>query len=135
MIASKRHLASRLATGAFVLHSGLQKLKADDETAAGVHGFATSAYPFLGDVEPRSFARWLAIGEVAVGAALLLPVVPDRVAGAALSGLAGGLLGLYAKAPGLRQDGSVWPTQQGIAVAKDAWLAGVGLDLLRASKD
>lgn len=125
----KRHLASRLTTGAFVLHSGLDKWKADEETASGVHGFASSAYPFLADVEPQRFLRMLAAGEIAIGAALLVPVVPNRVAGAALAGLAGGLVGLYANAPGLRKPGSIWPTQQGLAIAKDAWLAGIAADL------
>jgi hypothetical protein len=124
------HLASRLASGAFILHSGLQKRKADEETATGLHGFAATAYPFLADVEPRRFARLLAAGEMAVGAALLLPVVPNRLAGAALSGFSGALLGLYAKAPGLREAGSIWPTQQGTAVAKDVWLLALGIDLL-----
>lgn len=129
-VISKRHPFSRLATGAFILHSGLDKFKADEETAAGLHGFATTAYPFLGKLEPQQFAKLLAAGETAVGAVLLLPFVPNRVAGAALSGLAGGLVGLYARAPGLREPGSIWPTQDGIAVAKDTWLLGIGVDLL-----
>jgi hypothetical protein len=30
----------------------------------------------------------------------------------------------------MREPGSIRPTQQGIAVAKDSWLVGIGLTLL-----
>jgi hypothetical protein len=30
----------------------------------------------------------------------------------------------------MRQPGSIWPTQQGIAVSKDIWMLGIGLGLL-----
>ena len=42
----------------------------------------------------------------------------------------GGLLGLYARTPGLRKQGSPFPTQQGIPLAKDAWLMSIGLGLV-----
>ncbi|MCU1373281.1 MAG: hypothetical protein JWO68_567 [Actinomycetia bacterium] len=123
-------LPLRLAAGAFVLHSGLEKWRAGEDTAAGVHGMAAGAYPFLKDLPPAKFLRLLAGGEIAVGGALLAPVVPAAVAGAALTGFAGGLLGLYARTPGLRRPGSIWPTQQGIAISKDVWLLGIGLGLV-----
>ena len=124
------HLAPRLVVGGYVLHSGLEKLGADEATAAGLHGMATTAYPFLGRLEPARFVRLLACGEIAVGAALIAPVVPASVAGLALTGFSGGLLGLYARVPGLRREGSIWPTQQGIGISKDAWLAGIGAGLV-----
>ncbi len=40
------HLPQRAATGAFILNSGIGKLRADEETAAQLHGFAAGAYPF-----------------------------------------------------------------------------------------
>jgi hypothetical protein len=39
-------------------------------------------------------------------------------------------LGLYARTPGMRKQGSLFPTQQGIPLAKDAWLMGIGLGLV-----
>src|ERR1700742_4785999 len=125
-----RQLPSRIAAGAFILTSGIGKLSADEETAAGVHGFAVGAYPFLSKVKPKDFVRILAISEVALGAALLIPVAPDLVAGAGLTAFSGGLLGLYARTPGMRKDGSPFPTQQGITLAKDVWMAGIGLGLV-----
>jgi hypothetical protein len=103
---------------------------ADDQTAAGLHGFATGTYPFLQGVEPRQFVQALSTAEIAIGAALLTPFVPTALAGAALTGFAGGLLGLYLKTPGMRKEGSLAPTEQGLSVAKDVWLLGIGVGLL-----
>ena len=122
-----RNLPIRLVTGAFVLHSGLEKWKGSTEQAAGVHGMASSAYPFLKSIPPEQFLRLLAAVETLTGTVLLAPFVPSAVAGAVLTGFSGGLLGLYARTPGLRKPGSVWPEQEGIAISKDAWMFGIGL--------
>jgi hypothetical protein len=125
-----RHLPPRIATGAFILNSGIGKLSADDATAAQLHGFAVGTYPFLGKVKPGDFVRALAATEIALGAALLIPVIPAAVAGAGLAAFAGGLLGLYARTPGMRKPGSPLPTQEGTALFKDIWMAGIGLGLI-----
>jgi len=125
-----RHLPPRIAAGAFILNSGVGKWSADDETAAQLHGFAVGTYPFLSKLKPRDFVRLLSASEIALGAALLLPVVPAAVAGAGLTAFSGGLLGLYARTPGMRKDGTPFPTQQGIAIAKDIWMLGIGLGLV-----
>src|SRR6202167_4496453 len=125
-----RHLPPRIAAGAFILNSGVGKWSADDETAAQLHGFAVGTYPFLSKLKPRDFVRLLSVSEIALGAALLLPVVPAAVAGAGLTAFSGGLLGLYARTPGMRKDGTPFPTQQGIAIAKDVWMLGIGLGLV-----
>lgn len=122
------HAPLRLTAGAFILNSGLAKWSADAETAAGVHGFAAGTYPFVKKVQPPVFLKALAAGEIALGTALLIPVVPSSKAGAGLVAFSGGLLGLYAKTPGMR-DG-IRPTQQGTAIAKDVWLLGIGTSLL-----
>ena len=93
------HLPQRMATGAFILNSGISKWTADDETAAQLHGFASGTYPFLAKLKPRDFVRLLAGTEIALGSALLLPVVPSAVAGAGLAAFSGGLLGLYVPPP------------------------------------
>jgi hypothetical protein len=120
----------RLSAGAFILNSGLGKRGADEATAAGLHGFASGTYPFLKNLEPRQFAQALAYTEIGIGALLLTPFVPTAVAGAALTGFSGGLLGLYLNTPGMRKPGSLAPTQDGMAVAKDVWLLGIGIGLL-----
>jgi hypothetical protein len=39
-------------------------------------------------------------------------------------------MAMYARTPALREPGSIWPSQQGIGVAKDVWMLGIGLGLL-----
>src|SRR5208283_3464424 len=124
------HLPQRIATGAFILNSGISKLSADEEAAAQLHGFAVGTYPFLAKLKPKDFVRLLAGAEIALGSALLLPVVPSAVAGAGLAAFSGGLLGLYVKTPGMRKEGTPIPTQQGIPLAKDVWMLGIGLGLV-----
>jgi hypothetical protein len=51
------------------------------------------------------------------------------VAGAVLTGFSAGLLGLYLRTPGMRKPGSLAPTEQGLAIAKDVWLLGIGVGL------
>ncbi|MGY1841954.1 hypothetical protein [Modestobacter sp. SYSU DS0875] len=124
-------IAPRIATGAFILNSGLGKRSVDGGTAAGLHGFAAGAYPFLKNVQPATFAKALSTTEVVLGAALLTPFVPTAVAGAALTGFSGGLVGLYLRTPGMTKPGrSVAPTQDGLTIAKDVWMLGIGLGLL-----
>lgn len=124
------HLPPRLAAGAFILNSGLAKLRADEETARGLHGMSSGAYPFLKDLDPQQFTHTLGTGEVTLGVALLTPFVPTALAGAGLTGLSTGLLGLYLRTPGMRQEGSLRPTEQGTALAKDVWLLGIGLSFV-----
>jgi hypothetical protein len=57
----------------------------------------------------------------------MVPVVPVWLAGAGLTAFAFGTLGLYLRTPGMREEGSLRPTQQGIPLAKDAWMVGIGL--------
>jgi len=123
-------LPLRAITGAFILNSGITKLRGGQETAEGVHGFATSAYPEFKRMRPEQFTKLLAAGEIALGAALLTPIVPAALAGAGLTAFSAGLLGLYLKIPGMHREGSLRPTEDGIAIAKDSWLLGIGLSLM-----
>ena len=125
-----RHLPPRLVTGAFILNSGINKLSTDEATAAQIHGFAAGTYPFLKKLKPKDFVRLLSATEITLGTALIIPVVPAALAGAGLAAFAGGLLGLYARTPGMRKEGSPLPTQEGTALAKDVWMVGIGLGLM-----
>ena len=123
-------IAPRISAGAFILNSGLGKRNVPAEAAAGMHGFAVGTYPFLKSVPPEQFVKGLSTAEIVIGGALLTPFVPTALAGALLTGFSGGLLGLYAKTPGMRKEGSVFPTEQGLSLAKDSWLVGIGIGLL-----
>jgi uncharacterized membrane protein YphA (DoxX/SURF4 family) len=127
-------LPLRAASGAFILNSGVGKWNADLEHAKQLHGFASGAYPRLGEIPADKFARLLAASEIALGTALLLPTVPPFLAGVGLTAFSGGLLGLYWKTPSLHEDGDPRPTQQGIPIAKDSWLFAMGLALVIGSR-
>lgn len=124
------NLPARVAAGAFLVNAGLGKLTPTEESAAAVHGMAVTAYPVLGRVPADSFTRALGAGEIGLGTALLMPLVPDGLAGAALTGFSAGLMGLYLRVPGMRNEGSLRPSPQGTAISKDVWLLALGVTLM-----
>jgi uncharacterized membrane protein YphA (DoxX/SURF4 family) len=125
-----RQLPLRLTAGGYILNSGLSKWNADETTAKELQAFAAGTYPFLAKLDPQLFVKVLSATEIAVGAVVFLPFVPSLVAGAALTTFSGALLGLYLRIPGMREEGSLRPTQQGIPLSKDIWLVGIGVSLL-----
>ncbi|MFF0268317.1 hypothetical protein [Kribbella sp. NPDC004536] len=69
----------QIAAGAFILNSGLTKLPTDDTAAEQTHGYAAGAYPALRRLDPRRFVGALSAGEIALGTALLVPIVADEL--------------------------------------------------------
>lgn len=125
------HAPVRLATGAFILNSGLAKLRVkSEERDKAIHGMAANAYPAFESLDPGLFTRILGASEVALGAALLTPMVSPGLAGAALTAFSGGLLGLYMRTPGMREADGIRPSQDGMALAKDVWMASIGAALM-----
>lgn len=124
------HLPLRIAIGAYFLNSGLSKRSLEGEAADSLHGMASGSIPVLNRIKATPFTRLLAGTEVAIGAALLLPVVPSALAGAGLLGFSAGLLRLYWVTPGMHPPNDPRPTQQGTPLAKDVWLAGAALTLI-----
>ena len=125
-----RHLPPRLAAGAFILNSGLSKRDLDEESAAGLQGMAANAYPQLKEMSPQDFGKFVSTGETALGAALLLPIVPSWLAGLGLTAFSGSLLRMYLRTPGLTQEDGIRPTGDGTSVAKDVFMLGIGLGLV-----
>lgn len=129
LAAKIRRAPLRLATGAFILNAGVGKLTVDEGTAQYLHGAGAAAYPVLKKVDPKLFAKILSATEIGVGVALLLPVVPAGLAGLALIGFSGALIGMYVRTPGMH-DKYLRPSQQGTALAKDVWMLGTGISLV-----
>lgn len=129
-----RDLPGRIATGAYVLHAGLDKWSAEEDRATAIHAMAVGGFPIFGDMEPARFVRLLAASEIAVGAALLMPTVSNTVAGLALTGFSGGLLTMYWRTPTMRKPGSAWPTPAGTAASKDVWMLAIGLGLIMSPR-
>lgn len=97
-----RRIPGRVATGSYILDSGLSILSAEDQAAAKLHGMATGSYPALKRVDPKLFTAILAVD----------------------------LTGLYLRTPGMRQQGSLRPAEDGLALAKDVWMLGIAAGLL-----
>src|SRR5690606_15704823 len=97
------HIPLRLATGAFILNSGLSKRNLPPEAAGTLQGMAANAVPRAKEMEPQVFGRTLSTGEIALGAALLTPFVPSALAGAALTAFGGGLVQMYLNTPGMTE--------------------------------
>ena len=131
-----RNIPTRVAAGAYILHSGLSKWNGSEEQAKGMHAMASGAYPFLADVPPATFLKVLSAAEIGIGAALLTPFIGNRLAGAALTAFSGSLMGMYLRTPAMHDEGSIWPTRAGTALSKDVWMLGIGVGLMadRGSK-
>ncbi|MEV4809123.1 hypothetical protein [Micromonospora avicenniae] len=124
------HVPLRASIGAYMLNSGLTKRNLEGEAAQATHSMAVGAIPQLRQIPPDRFAKVLSYSELALGAALLVPLVPSALVGLGLTAFGAGLVQLYLKTPGLRQPGSVRPTEAGSGLAKDVWLVGAGLTLV-----
>jgi len=125
-----RHLPVRLATGAYIVNAGLSKLDVGDDKAKQLHAMASGTYDALDELEPRFFVKLLAAAEIVLGTALIVPMVPSRLAGLGLGAFSGGLLGMYLSTPGMHQEGSIRPTSDGTCLAKDVWMLGSALSLV-----
>lgn len=124
------HGVLRLVTGAFILNSGVSKLSLDAEGAERLQGMTAHAIPQAQTLAPKTFGKTVAAAEIGLGAALLAPFVPTRLAALGLTAFSGGLLAVYRKTPGLTQSDGIRPTPAGVPMAKDVWLAGIGVALL-----
>ncbi|WP_209326165.1 hypothetical protein [Brevibacterium renqingii] len=120
----------RAVPGAFILNSGIGKLGMDEETAGGLQQMAANGVPMVEKMSSEQFGKFLSYGEIAVGSALLLPFVPTRIAGAALTTFAAGLVANYFSIDSMTEKDGVRPSQDGIPLAKDTWLAAIGLALV-----
>lgn len=129
------HIPLRLASGAYILNSGLSKRDLDQESAAGLQQMASNAFPQVMDLDSARFGKLLSAAEILVGLTLLTPFVPSRLAGLVLGAFSGGMLTMYAKTPGLTETDGIRPTPQGISNAKDVWLAGIAASLLLDRKN
>jgi hypothetical protein len=120
----------RITFGLFFLHTALAKRELDERGKKDLHRFAKAAYPPLNKLTPAQFVAGMKVAETTVAGSLLVPVVPAPVGAAALTAFGAGLLGTYARVPGLRRDGSIRPTEFGLSIAKDSWMVAAGTTVL-----
>lgn len=123
-------IALRSVPGAFILNSGIGKLDLDEGTAGYLHAEAAKGIPALAEMDAQQFGKLVALGEIAVGGALLLPFVPNRLAGLALGGFSAGMLSIYFRDPEKTQEDGVRPSGAGTGLAKDTWMAAIAIALI-----
>lgn len=126
--------ALRATSGALILNSGIGKLGMDEGTYGFLKGMAATGVPAVEKLSDQQFGKALAYGETALGAALLLPVVPAKLAGLGLTVFSAGMLTMYFGDDAMTMEDGVRPTQEGTSLAKDFVLLGAGLALLFSSK-
>jgi hypothetical protein len=124
------HIPLRLATGAFILNAGYSKRSLDRDSAVHMQGMAAKVYPQVGKMKPETFGKMLSYAEMTLGAMLLAPFVPSRVAGLALGIFSGSLLTMYRRIPEMTLEDGIRPSQQGTVVAKDVWMLGIAAALI-----
>lgn len=124
------HIPLRLATGAFILNAGYSKRNLDKDSAAQMQGMGAKVYPQLAWMEPETFGKLLSYAEMTLGATLLAPFVPSRLAGLGLGLFSGSLLTMYRRIPEMTLEDGIRPSQQGTALAKDVWMFGIALALI-----
>lgn len=115
--------------GAYLLQSGYGKLGMDAESAEGLKGFAATGVPQFADWDAKTFTTFIAGTEMALGAALVTPIIPKRLVGLGLLGFSAGLLSMYFRNPDMTQADGIRPSQAGTALSKDAFLAAIGASL------
>lgn len=124
------HLPVRLATGAFILNSGIGKLNLTDEEAAHYQDAGAVGVPLIKRLDAKTFGKALSGAEIGLGAALLTPIIPSWLAGLALAGFSGSLLKMYLNTPGATEEDGIRPSPQGVPLAKDVWMFGIGATLV-----
>jgi hypothetical protein len=124
------HIPLRLTTGAFILNVGWGKHDIDKDRAAGLQTMAATVIPPVSRMDAARFGKLLSYAEMTLGAALLLPFVPSRVAGIGLGIFSGSLFTLYLKTPGMTLEDGIRPSPQGTALAKDIWMLGIAAALI-----
>ena len=124
----------RGVTGAFITNTGVGKIGMPAEHSAGIQQAAASGIPALAKLPSDKFGSWLGWAETAIGATLLAPFVPNRVAGAALTAFSGGLLSMYFRNPENTEADGIRPSQEGMALSKDVFVLAIGLALMTQDK-
>lgn len=122
--------ALRLVTGAYILNSGVGKLGMAPEHSSGLQDMASQVIPQVAQIDSDQFGKYLGYGEIALGSALLVPIVPTRLAGLGLGAFSAGLIFTYLRTPGMTLSDGFRPSEGGVAMAKDIWLAGIAVALV-----
>ena len=73
-----RNIPGRVATGAYILHSGMDKWNGDEARADAIHAMAAGAFPVLKRIPPARFLRLLSVYRDGNGSCASLAVRLER---------------------------------------------------------
>ena len=93
--------ALRLTAGALILDAGVKKLTADEGTYAFLQQMAATGGPAVAKLDAATFGKLISGAETALGATLLVPFIPSRLAGAGLTAFAANLMTMYFRNPNM----------------------------------
>lgn len=125
----------RGVSGMYLVQSGLGKKDAPVEVYEHLKNMAATGIPQFKEWDSKTFGQLLWISEVGIGAMLLTPFVSKRLAGLALTAFSAGMLTMYFNNDNMTQDNGITPTEEGIPLSKDIWLAAMGAALVAQTKD
>ena len=108
--------ALRLTAGALILDAGVKKLKADEGTYAFLQQMAATGVPAVSKLDAATFGKLISGAETALGATLLTPFIPARLAGAGLTAFAANLMTMYFRNPDMHD--RVLPPHPGRSAAR-----------------
>ncbi|WP_029090444.1 hypothetical protein [Brevibacterium album] len=120
----------RGASGVTILNAGVDKLGLSESSAAYLQSMAAKGFPALEKLDAEQFGKLLAAAEVAVGATLLAPFIPTRLAGLALGGFSAGMLTMYFRTEEFTKSDRLRPKGEGVAVSHNVWLAAIAAVLI-----
>lgn len=129
------NLILRGVSGAYILQSGIGKLGMPIEAAAGVQEFAATGVPAVKKMSPDTFGKFLSYSEVGIGAALLAPFVPNKLAGAAMGAFSAGLLAIYFRNEAMTQEDGIRPSEAGTGLSKDLFMAAISAALMTSESE
>lgn len=121
-------------SGAYFVQSGVGKLSMSTEAAEGLQQFASTGVPQVTKLDPDTFGKVVSVSEIGVGAALLTPFVPNRLAGLALAGINTGFLSIYFRNDQMTKKDGVRPTEAGTGLSKDLFIAAIAGALIVTPK-
>ncbi|GAA2098529.1 MULTISPECIES: hypothetical protein [Brevibacterium] len=120
----------RGASGATIFNAGVEKLGLSESSAGYLQSMAAKGFPVLAELDAQQFGKLLAAAEMAVGAALLAPFIPTRLAGLALGGFSAGMLTMYFRTEEFTKGDGIRPQGEGVSVSHNVWLAAIAAALV-----
>lgn len=84
--------------------------------------------------DPDTFGKVVSYSEIGVGASLLAPVVPNRLAGLALGAINTGFLSIYFRNDQMTRKDGIRPSEAGTGLSKDIFIAAIAGALIAAPK-